>query len=365
MHNQALTGERTFPGLGFEDRPEFFTKLLQLPRSGSRRYRVRVEGRPGWIILDGKVARAILTSDDAVKGRTKESQAMAGGFAAAPGRGFTDRRKTVIAALVHASRDRDALLEQTRTAILRYGAEDSPFQRPEAFAEAMVSHLLGVNPAAGLPRGYVAEEVGRLKASVEYSQPERTASSACRRDLLRDRMGAVESTFLDHLTKAGWTAADMLDEVFALALAGWGSTAAAVTSGISLGLVGSPSLDQICEVLRMCPPSWLLVRRWAGQIDGLSFDGDELLIISPWLIQRNGKGWAAPNEWMPERFSNLGPKTWYMPFGVGSRRCPGEHYAIAHIGVGIELLGSGLGRGPSRLGLLDGRSLALIPMTKG
>ena len=59
--------------------------------------------------------------------------------------------------------------------------------------------------------------------------------------------------------------------------------------------------------------------------------------ISPYLTHHDPATWLLPDTWYPERWledPNLATRLksngeiWYMPFGAGSHRCPGEKLAI-------------------------------------
>lgn len=368
VYYQVLNGAWEFPGLGFDERDEFFSRLTELPRSTESRCKVSVRGQPGWIILDAELARAILNSPDSVKGRSKESQARAGGFAGSDDSQRSVNRRAVMTALALASEDRAAIMQHCRAVLQRFGHGKTPLlpaidERAEALTESMLNHLLGVSSAVGLPRGLLVDEIRELRFSVEHPEAAgRSVGSSARRGMLGKLMGAAPSPFMDHLGSAGWGNDEIVDEVLALSLAGWESTAAAVTSGVSMGLPGPVTVMEVRELLRLYPPSWLLVRKCAGPIGGLDFTSDELLIISPWLIQHNEKGWESPHEFIPGRFASFSPRTWYFPFGAGPRRCPAERYAMVQIEICLELLLSGdvYEPGPRRVGLLNGRSSALI-----
>lgn len=329
---------------------------------------VAVSGQPGWIILDGDLARAILNSPDAVRGRTRESQARAGGFAGEDEDQLSVRRRTIMAALAAASDDQSGMQNHTASVCRRLGGGAVPAlppkdQRAAAFSEAMVNHLLGVDPLTGLPPNLLDEEIQELSLGVEHSTAgPRPELARARRQVLVDLMDVAPSAFLDNLFRAGWSRPEIVDEVLALALAGWESTAAAVTSGFSLEVQSSSTDAHIRELLRLYPPSWLLVRKCSSQINGWKFGPEEWLIISPWLIQRNELAWKSPNDFIPARFAPYSPRPWYFPFGAGARRCPGERYALAHIKVCLETLvdpetNDGVTR---RVGLLGRRSSALI-----
>lgn len=356
-----------FPSLGFDHREEFFSCLLQVPATTKPVVPIAVDGLPGQLILDGDLARDVLNSPHAHKGRKRHSQAKAGGFSAAAEHEFSVRRRTVMAALAAASADRQGMEKHTATVCARLGGGTLRVlppvdQRATAFSEAMVNHLLGVDSHLGLPPNLLGDEIQELRHLVEECGTRSGSEPArARRDALADLMGTVPSVFADKLFSAGWSRPDIVDEVLALALAGWESTAAAVTSGFSLNLQPPNADDYIRELLRLYPPSWLLVRT-CSIAGGWKFGPEELLIISPWLIHRNESVWKSAEEFIPARFASSTPRPWYLPFGAGPRRCPGERYALAHIKVCLETLvdpDTNCGA-TNRIALLGSRSSALI-----
>jgi cytochrome P450 len=56
-----------------------------------------------------------------------------------------------------------------------------------------------------------------------------------------------------------------------------------------------------------------------------------MVVISPWLIQRNRDNWKCPHTFQPDRFDDPEEaeacKHAYMPFGKGPRICVGAGFA--------------------------------------
>jgi cytochrome P450 len=57
-----------------------------------------------------------------------------------------------------------------------------------------------------------------------------------------------------------------------------------------------------------------------------------LVVVSPWLVQRHQKYWPQPEYFDPDRFSaererDIVPGT-YLPFGLGPRVCTGRSLAM-------------------------------------
>lgn len=87
------------------------------------------------------------------------------------------------------------------------------------------------------------------------------------------------------------------------------------------------------EALRLYPPVPLLMRvaARATEVTGLPVPAGSIACIAPWLLQRHESHWEAPDEFRPERFLPDAPAPTpytYLPFGQGSRLCPGQEMAM-------------------------------------
>lgn len=85
------------------------------------------------------------------------------------------------------------------------------------------------------------------------------------------------------------------------------------------------------ETLRLYPPIPFYFRH-AEQSTCLRekpvAQGD-MVVISPWTIQRHQLLWSEPNHFKPERFIEQIPlKNSYLPFGLGERACAGAAFAM-------------------------------------
>jgi len=97
------------------------------------------------------------------------------------------------------------------------------------------------------------------------------------------------------------------------------------------GLAGVRNLFR--ETLRLYPPVSFLVREVTAPVrlrDKLLQKG-AMIVISPWLIQRNRNNWKCPHAFAPERFDDPEEaeacRRAYMPFGKGPRICIGAGFA--------------------------------------
>ncbi len=95
------------------------------------------------------------------------------------------------------------------------------------------------------------------------------------------------------------------------------------------------------EVLRLYPPIWLLGRQVAEPV---SFGGWRLpagaqVAFSPYLLQRDPRHWADPDELRPERFlDGAPPGPAYLPFGAGTRSCLGTRLALTQLALTAALI---------------------------
>jgi len=89
----------------------------------------------------------------------------------------------------------------------------------------------------------------------------------------------------------------------------------------------------MAETLRLYPPAWVLMRRAIRDYDerGLSIPAGHHLVVSPYLAGRDADLFPEPLEFRPERWlqglEHRLPPGAYFPFGLGIRRCVGEHLA--------------------------------------
>ena len=87
------------------------------------------------------------------------------------------------------------------------------------------------------------------------------------------------------------------------------------------------------ETLRLYPPVPFLPRSVLVPevMRGRTVDPADLLVIAPWLIQRNEANWACPHAFDPGRFADPANaeavKAAWLPFGQGARLCIGAGFA--------------------------------------
>ncbi|WP_234334646.1 cytochrome P450 [Streptomyces sp. NRRL B-1347] len=91
----------------------------------------------------------------------------------------------------------------------------------------------------------------------------------------------------------------------------------------------------ITEALRLYPPAWMLTRTVATDTDlgGHRLLAGTTVIYSPYLIHRRSDVYEHPDRFDPDRWNTSQhrppPRHAFIPFGAGTRKCPGDTYAIA------------------------------------
>ncbi|XP_055821043.1 premnaspirodiene oxygenase-like [Solanum dulcamara] len=95
----------------------------------------------------------------------------------------------------------------------------------------------------------------------------------------------------------------------------------------------------IKETMRLHPASPLLGPRECREetkIDGYTIPFKAKVIVNGWAIARDPESWDDPENFVPERFENScvdsnGKHFQFIPFGAGSRMCPGMHFGLANV----------------------------------
>jgi cytochrome P450 len=90
------------------------------------------------------------------------------------------------------------------------------------------------------------------------------------------------------------------------------------------------------ETLRLYPSGWLIARRTLCEyhIDQYLVPANTVIVMSPYLVQRDERWFPNPHEFRPERWLIPGAdrhaqhsKFVYFPFSRGMRNCIGERFA--------------------------------------
>ena len=88
------------------------------------------------------------------------------------------------------------------------------------------------------------------------------------------------------------------------------------------------------EALRLYPPAWVVTRRAIADdaVLGHRIPAGSLVILSPWVPQRDAHWWDQPRAFRPERFASVERarqvRGAYYPFGAGPNLCIGRDFAL-------------------------------------
>jgi cytochrome P450 len=106
------------------------------------------------------------------------------------------------------------------------------------------------------------------------------------------------------------------------------------------------TLSVVRESLRLYPPGWLIIRRLLGEqvLAGRAFPEGTLLLLSPYVLQRDGRFWPRPasfepDRWLGERAAEIPPYA-FVTFGVGPRRCPARALAELVLALAVTRIAS-------------------------
>jgi cytochrome P450 len=90
----------------------------------------------------------------------------------------------------------------------------------------------------------------------------------------------------------------------------------------------------IKEALRVCPPAWAVGRVAIRDFElaGYRIPKGSVLVMSPWIMQRDARYFPDPENFNPSRWANSAtpvlPRFAYFPFGGGPRQCIGNNFAL-------------------------------------
>jgi cytochrome P450 len=89
----------------------------------------------------------------------------------------------------------------------------------------------------------------------------------------------------------------------------------------------------LAEAMRVFPPAYVVGRQPLREMEigGFRVEEGSIVLMSPWVIQRDPRWWPDPlrfdpGRWTPQMEAEL-PKFAYFPFGGGPRKCIGEGFA--------------------------------------
>jgi cytochrome P450 len=125
-----------------------------------------------------------------------------------------------------------------------------------------------------------------------------------------------------------------------------------------------PYVEQVVtEAMRLYPPAWIIGRRAIDEYPVREFvvPARGIVVLSPYLIQRDERWFADPEQFRPERWTPefkaaLIPFA-YFPFGGGARRCIGESFAWMELVLVMSTLAQ-----KWRMGLVPGHPVVPQPV---
>ncbi|MYZ11990.1 cytochrome P450, partial [Streptomyces sp. SID337] len=95
----------------------------------------------------------------------------------------------------------------------------------------------------------------------------------------------------------------------------------------------------VTEAMRIRPAAWIFTRRSVAETDlgGYSIPADADIVYSVYAMQRDPRSFERhlefdPDRWNPERAADV-PEFAMMPFSVGNRKCPGDHFSLAELAL--------------------------------
>ncbi|MFE0171590.1 cytochrome P450 [Streptomyces sp. NPDC059002] len=95
----------------------------------------------------------------------------------------------------------------------------------------------------------------------------------------------------------------------------------------------------VTEAMRIRPAAWIFTRRSVAETElgGYRIPADADIVYSVYAMQRDPRSFERhlefdPDRWNPERAADV-PEFAMMPFSVGNRKCPGDHFSLAELAL--------------------------------
>ncbi|WP_055563707.1 cytochrome P450 [Streptomyces atriruber] len=95
----------------------------------------------------------------------------------------------------------------------------------------------------------------------------------------------------------------------------------------------------VTEAMRIRPAAWIFTRRSVAETDlgGYRIPAGADIVYSVYAMQRDPRSFERnlefdPDRWNPERAADV-PEFAMMPFSVGNRKCPGDHFSLAELAL--------------------------------
>ena len=249
---------------------------------------------------------------------------------------------------------------ELRDLLLRYAAR---YAQPGFLDLLLPGHIPSpLDFGRGAFRGDWLRFIDRMIDARSAGGAERTGP----RDLF-DLLAAAK----DPETGAGFTRAQLRDEIATMILAGHETTAVALfwacyiaakrpeqqeriaaeaaaadlsPGGAAAAMAALPQTRaHIDETLRLYPPAFLIVREALGPdtVAGHDIKAGTVVSVSPWVLHRHRRLWRDPDAFDPTRFlpGAAPPARYsYLPFGAGPRVCVGAQFALTEATLALARL---------------------------
>ncbi|MFE0103946.1 cytochrome P450 [Streptomyces sp. NPDC059009] len=95
----------------------------------------------------------------------------------------------------------------------------------------------------------------------------------------------------------------------------------------------------VTEAMRIRPAAWIFTRRSVAETElgGYRIPANADIVYSVYAMQRDPRSFERhlefdPDRWTPERAGDV-PEFAMMPFSVGNRKCPGDHFSLAELTI--------------------------------
>ncbi|WP_306334964.1 cytochrome P450 [Streptomyces sp. KL118A] len=95
----------------------------------------------------------------------------------------------------------------------------------------------------------------------------------------------------------------------------------------------------VTEAMRIRPAAWIFTRRSVAETElgGYRIPAGADIVYSVYAMQRDPRSFERnlefdPDRWNPERAADV-PEFAMMPFSVGNRKCPGDHFSLAELAL--------------------------------
>src|SRR6266508_2242854 len=114
------------------------------------------------------------------------------------------------------------------------------------------------------------------------------------------------------------------------------------------------SLMVIKETMRIEPTVAIIPRALVEEVElgGYLLEKDSVVFIPPYIVHHDSRWWTNPEQFDPERFSEVNesaiPTYAYLPFGGCPRICIGNHFSLMEAQILLTLMVSGYRLGHTR-----------------